>query len=140
MSDTAPDQKPRSFTNDLVTVATYDERILYDSRNGRAHHLNSTLTWIWQRCDGSRTAEELVATIQQETGAADTAGLISRGLLLLASANLLEPNSFHPSQLVLKRSRRRSTIEEPTIMSITTPKDTTRKRHNVEMRAAARSC
>jgi hypothetical protein len=121
MSDTAPDLRPRSSTKDLVTVAIYDERIIYDSRNGRAHHLNSTLTWMWQRCDGSRSVEELAATIEQETGATDMVGLISRGLALLAKADLLEPDSFNPS-LVPKRSRRRSTIEEPRIMSITTPK------------------
>src|SRR5215217_4304699 len=122
MPNTIPTQKPRSFTKDLVTVALSDERIIYDPRNGQAHHLNSTLTWIWQHCDGSRTAEELAQAIQQETGAADMVGLIGRGLILLARANLLEIDSIPGSELAVKRSRRRSSIDEPILVSITVPR------------------
>jgi hypothetical protein len=122
MSESAPAEKPRWFTKDLVTVVFDNERIVYDPRHGRAHYLNSTLTCIWQRCDGSRTLEELAASISQQSGGGDMIGLVGRGLTLLAKANLLESSSFNPNQVRSRRLRRRAPIEEPRIVSITTPK------------------
>ena len=59
----------------------------------------------------------------KKTGAADMVGLIGRGLILLARANLLEIDSIPGSELAVKRSRRRSSIDEPLIVSITVPKE-----------------
>lgn len=79
--------------NDLLSEQLEGQHVIYDAANQTVHGLNSTLSWVWSRCDGSRTVEDLIAAMQGETGLDDTRSLVTSGLKQLAEANLLEPES-----------------------------------------------
>jgi hypothetical protein len=47
------DQQPARRKDELISEELSGECVIYDQRRKKAHHLNSTLTWIWHRCDGN---------------------------------------------------------------------------------------
>jgi PqqD family protein of HPr-rel-A system len=54
---------------DEIEVLVLDgEAVLYDSRRARLHRLNPTATALWQRCDGRRTTEAVVAELSARFG------------------------------------------------------------------------
>jgi hypothetical protein len=80
------------------------ERVIYDTGNKKVHHLNPTMTWVWDHCDGSRTIDELIAALQRDTGCDDARALITSGLKQLAEANLVEPGSVDRTALEVQQS------------------------------------
>ena len=96
--------KPRVRQSDLLSEEMHGERVIYDNRNKKVHHLNPTMSWVWSHCDGSRTIDELIAALQSDTGCDDARGLITSGLKQLAEANLLEPGSVDLTALGVQRS------------------------------------
>ena len=70
--------KPRVRQSDLLSEEMHGERVIYDNRNKKVHHLNPTMSWVWSHCDGSRTIDELIAAMQSDTGSDDARGLISQ--------------------------------------------------------------
>ena len=91
--------KPRVRQSSLFSEDMHGERVIYDNGNKKVHPLNPTMTWIWDHCDGSRTIDELIATLHSDTGCDDARGLITSGLKQLAEANLLEPGSVDRTAL-----------------------------------------
>jgi hypothetical protein len=85
--------KPRVRHNDLLSEELEGQHVIYDATNQTVHGLNSTLSWVWSHCDGSRTVDDLIAVMQGETGLDDARSLVTSGLKQLAEANLLEPES-----------------------------------------------
>jgi hypothetical protein len=55
-------QRPRIRT-DLITHEIDGEAILYDPAANLTHLLNETGLFIWQHCDGTRTAEEIAIVL-----------------------------------------------------------------------------
>ena len=96
--------KPRVRQSDLISEEIQEERVIYDNRNKKVHHLNPTMSWVWSHCDGSRTIDELTVAMQSATGSDDARGLIASGLAQLAEANLLEPGSVDLTALEGERS------------------------------------
>lgn len=60
------------------------EAIILDRGNERVHQLNEVGTFILERCDGTRTRDDLVTAVvagyevSEAEAAADTAGLLTR--------------------------------------------------------------
>ena len=96
--------KPRARQSDLFSEEIHGDRVIYDNRNNKVHHLNPTMSWVWSHCDGSRTIDELIAALHSDTGCDDARGLIGSGLKQLAEANLLEPGSVDLTTLEDERS------------------------------------
>lgn len=42
-----------------------NECLLYEQETGKVHHMNSTATFIWEKCDGCSTKEELLAELKR---------------------------------------------------------------------------
>jgi hypothetical protein len=57
--------KPRVRQSGLLSEDMHGERVIYDNGNKKVHHLNPTMTWIWDHCDGSRTIDELIAAVRE---------------------------------------------------------------------------
>jgi hypothetical protein len=85
--------KPRVRQIDLLSEELQGERVVYDNSNNKVHRMNATMSWLWNRCDGSRTIDDLISAMQSDTGHGDARDLIIEGLHQLADANLLEPGS-----------------------------------------------
>ena len=129
--------KPRVRQSGLLSEDMHGERVIYDNGNKKVHHLNPTMTWVWEHCDGSRTIDELVAALHSDTGCDDARGLITSGLKQLAEANLLERGSVDRTALESERntvSRRAAviagvSIAGPIMTSILAPTPASAKSH-----------
>ena len=129
--------KPCVRQSDLLSEEIHGERVIYDNGNKKVHHLNPTMTWIWDHCDGSRTIDELIAALQRDTVCDDARGLITSGLKQLAEANLLEPGSVDRTTLEVQQStvsRRAAviagiSIAGPIMISILAPTPAAAKSH-----------
>ena len=85
--------KPKARQDKVVAEELQGEYVIYDGTNKKAHHLNSTLSWIWKHSDGTRTIDDLAAAMNRDMGFDDALKVIPSGLKQLADANLLEHES-----------------------------------------------
>lgn len=75
------------------------ESVILDRQTGRIHQLNRTASYLWERCDGHATLEDLCAHLLQafdveaQTAAADVAAIVRQlqTLHLLDSCGGLPP-------------------------------------------------
>ena len=121
-------QKPKIRVDNVLAEELQGECVVYDNSSKKAHHLNSTLSWVWRHCDGTRTVGDLATSMQRDLGGEDASAVLVTGLRQLAEANLLEPKSFDPNYFVREGpavSRRSviagATIVAPVISSILAP-------------------
>jgi hypothetical protein len=85
--------KPRTRTDNVIAEDILGECVIYDGSTKKAHQLNSTLSWIWKHCDGTRTVDDLATAMQRDLGYDGTKNVVASGLRQLADAKLLEPAS-----------------------------------------------
>jgi hypothetical protein len=85
--------KPKTRQDNVIAEEIQGECVIYDSNNKKAHHLNSTLSWIWKHSDGTRTIDDLATAMRPDMGYDDAPRIIASGLKQLADANLLEAES-----------------------------------------------
>jgi hypothetical protein len=81
--------KPEARQEKLWVHAVGDELIVYDRDRHRVHRLNQTAALVWQHCDGSATAAEMAAQLEQELGSPVTEELVWLALERLDRAQLL---------------------------------------------------
>jgi hypothetical protein len=74
----------------LICEDVSEECVIYDSRQKRAHHLNSTLTWIWRRCDGNTSIDSLAADCERQFNITNGFHVVLTGLEQLDARDLLE--------------------------------------------------
>ena len=91
MSDKELKHKKRS---DLSERTVEGETVILDRASGQIHHLNSTASFVWNRCDGASThaiAEQLAQAFHVSPAIAekDVIALLSA----LKKVNLLEISS-----------------------------------------------
>ena len=90
MSPQLQQHRPIVRTDQLVCEDVSEECVIYDAREKKAHHLNSTLTWIWRRCDGNTTIEALADSFAQEFNVTDGLPVLITGLEQLEARELLD--------------------------------------------------
>ena len=86
-------QRPIRQKHDLICEDVLGECVIYDGRQKKAHHLNSTLTWIWNRCDGETTVEALVTAFDKQFNVTNGNHVVLTGLQQLNAHDLLENQS-----------------------------------------------
>ena len=86
--------KPRTRTDNVVAEEILGQCVIYDGSTKKAHQLNSTLSWVWKHCDGTRTVDHLAIAMQHDLGYDSAKGVVASGLQQLADAKLLEPESM----------------------------------------------
>jgi hypothetical protein len=113
---------------DIIYEEVAGECIVYDSNRQKAHHLNSTMTWIWNSCDGQTTLESMTERFERQFGTARTAEIVISGLQQLEHCELLQsPLQFSstPSTLlqpsVTRRSVMAGAVLMPAVVSILAP-------------------
>jgi hypothetical protein len=78
-------EKKRVISEELA-----GECVLYDGVRKKAHSLNPTLTWIWRRCDGQASIEEMADAFEQQFHVENGLEVVLSGLRLMQSYDLLE--------------------------------------------------
>jgi coenzyme PQQ synthesis protein D (PqqD) len=90
MSPQLHTHRPIVRTDQLVCEDVSGECVIYDAREKKAHHLNSTLTWIWRRCDGNTTIEALADNFERQFNITDGLPVLITGLEQLEARDLLD--------------------------------------------------
>lgn len=90
MSSLAHLQCPTVRTDQLTCEEIAEERVIYDGRNKKVHHLNTTLNWIWNKCDGNTSVKAMAAAFDQQFNTDQGTHIISTGLQQLQDRELLE--------------------------------------------------
>jgi len=128
MSIFAGAERPIARTDQLVCEDVSGECVIYDASQKTAHHLNSTLTWIWHRCDGKNTLKTLGSDFDREFNVNDGFSIVLTGLGQLDERGLLE-NTIPINELIAAETSsisRRSmmmggTVLMPLVVSILVP-------------------
>ena len=79
-------ENPLSRKDQVIAEELSGEYVIYDSRQKKAHHLNPTLTWIWQRCDGNTSIDAMAAAFEKHF---DTGNGIRNRIVRSGSAPVL---------------------------------------------------
>lgn len=88
---TSQDFKPRAKTEGLISRDLADgETVVYDRRTDTAHCLNPSAALVFRYCDGTRSASDLAALLNEEFGLPHDEGLVQVAFSDLARAGLLE--------------------------------------------------
>jgi hypothetical protein len=78
--------------SDLSVRVVEGETVIFDRHGGLIHQLNPTASWLWERCDGHSTIDDLVHQLIQafdvepETATRDVTAM----MLQFQQLNLLE--------------------------------------------------
>jgi hypothetical protein len=104
MSSNLQSQNPLVRADQLVCEDISGECVIYDGREKKAHHLNSTVTWIWHRCDGNASIKALAAEFEQQFQITNGLDVLMTGLEQLEARDLLEPSTEMSGFLADQRS------------------------------------
>lgn len=121
--------KPLARKHQIITEQLAGECVVYDAQSKKAYNLNSTVTWIWQHCNGATSVEEMASRFQQDFACDDSLGLVLSGVHQLKAADLLVSSSVEDSSempLGERKMSRRSVVAAgsalaPVIASILVP-------------------
>lgn len=69
MKDPRRQTKPLARKDGLVIQDLQDEVLVYDLDRDRAHCLNETAAFVWERCDGRTTASEIARLLGKKVNA-----------------------------------------------------------------------
>lgn len=59
--------RPRKCSN-IITRDLEGETVVLNWRLGQVHQLNATASYVWHRCDGQTTIEQIVDLVSREYG------------------------------------------------------------------------
>src|SRR2546427_2535766 len=98
-------QQPKAETNPLarreglVIQELPDEVLVYDLDRDRAHCLNQTAAFVWQRCNGRHTTAQIARTLGQQFDCTVDEKVVWLALDQLGRNHLLETKPIPPALL-----------------------------------------
>ena len=119
---------PLARNEELVVQELPDEVLVYDLKQHKAHSLNPTAAFIWNRCDGQTTASEIASLMEKEWRTPVSEDAVWYALNKLSKADLLQERIILPEAKA--GMSRRSAVQRlglgalmavPVVMSIVTP-------------------
>jgi hypothetical protein len=116
--------RPCARHDDVICEEVSGDCVVYDVRRKKAHHLNATLSWIWNSCDGQTSLETMAEGFERQFGATNSTEVLVSGLQQLERCELLQepvqlPNIM--SQSMSRRSVMAGTVLMPAVVSIVAP-------------------
>ena len=111
----------------LLVERLADETLVYDLRRHKAHCLNETAAFVWDKCDGKTSVAQLARGLGNEFEASANEKIVWLALDRLQRAHLLQEREREQTQL--RRYSRRQLVRKlgrmgvaiPVVMSIITP-------------------
>jgi hypothetical protein len=97
------DPTPKRRVAGLSIVEVDGETVAYDLRSHHAHRLNPTMAFVWQQCDGSRSAADIAAALERQHGVPAGSGAVWSALEQLGDAGLLEQPAEHAGVTLSRR-------------------------------------
>jgi hypothetical protein len=89
--------KPVARKEGLVIERLAEEVLVYDTDRDRAHCLNETAAFVWQRCDGRNTTTEIARLLGKEINAHVDEKLVWLALDQLGRNHLLQNRPAAPA-------------------------------------------
>jgi hypothetical protein len=100
MNEKARTAKPVARKQGLVIQELPDEVLVYDLDRDRAHCLNATAAFVWQRCDGKNTTGQIARTLGRQFDCAVDEKIVWLALDQLGKNHLLDRQPAPPPALV----------------------------------------
>jgi hypothetical protein len=128
MNENARNAKPIARKQGLVIQELSDEVLVYDLDHDRAHCLNTTAAFVWQRCNGRNTTAQIARTLGQQFDCAADEKIVWLALDQLGRNHLLEGQPV-PLQALAGMNRRQmvralglaAVVAVPVVTSIVAP-------------------
>ncbi|HMG76057.1 MAG TPA: PqqD family protein [Pyrinomonadaceae bacterium] len=126
MNSKARIAKPIARKQGLVIQELPDEVLVYDLERDRAHCLNETAAFVWQRCDGQNSTTQIARTLGDQLNCEVDEKIIWLALDQLGRSYLLEKQPTAPPAMkgMNRRTMMRSlgiAVTVPLVISITAP-------------------
>jgi len=96
MNEKARNARPVARNQRLVIQELPDEVLIYDLDRDRAHCLNTTAAFVWQRCNGRNTAAQIAQTLGRQFDCAVDEKIVWLALDQLGRNHLLERQPTPP--------------------------------------------
>ena len=100
MKDKDRQRKPLARKDGLVIQDLPDEVLVYDLDGDRAHCLNQTAAFVWQRCDGRNTTAQITRKLGQQFDCSVDEKIVWLALDQLGRNHLLERQPIPPPALM----------------------------------------
>src|SRR5215831_12329469 len=126
-NETETNPTPLARTEDMVVQELPDEVLVYDLRNHKAHCLNRTAAFVWNRCDGRSTPDEIAKLMEKEWHSPVSVDAVWFTLNKLSKADLLQEKITlpHAKAGISRRSAIRrigvGALMIPAVMTIVSP-------------------
>lgn len=119
-------QTPMARKNGLVIQETNEEVLVYDLETDKAHCLNQTAAFVWKKCDGQTSVEDIVTQFEKQTGSRVDEDLVWLAIDQLNERKLLEKTvvtkfAGESRRSVLKKIGFASVVALPVIASLVAP-------------------
>ena len=128
MKESRSHNRPLAREEGLVIERLAEEVLVYDTDRDRAHCLNETAAFVWQRCDGRTTAKEIALLLGKQTDANVDEKLVWLALDQLSRNHLLENRQAPPPSFaglnrreVVRALGLAAVVAVPVITSIVAP-------------------
>ena len=82
--------RPIARTEHLIFEEVQDESVVYNPEQKKAYNLNSTLTWIWRRCNGQSTVQQIAADFGRQFETDNALEIVVSGLRQLQTSQLVD--------------------------------------------------
>lgn len=117
---------PKARTENLVVQHVADEILVYDLTTNKAHCLNETAGFVWSRCTGDRSINEIAKAVEVQFGHAVDEDFVRLALDQLENESLLTEKSLGgvvmPNRReAIKRIGLASAIAIPIVSSLLAP-------------------
>jgi hypothetical protein len=103
MNEKAPNARPIARKKGLVIQELPDEVLVYDLDRDRAHCLNQTAAFVWQRCNGKNTTAQIARNLGQQFDCAVDEKIVWLALDQLGRNHLLDQKLVPPPQMGMNR-------------------------------------
>jgi len=97
MKTTKGSTNPLARKEDLIVKEMVDEVLVYDLKGDRAHCLNQTAAFVWQRCDGRTSPREIARRLGRDVNAKIDERIVWLALDQLAEKGLLAHHATPPA-------------------------------------------
>jgi hypothetical protein len=113
---------PVARQSDLHVEDVGDDLVVYDHRTQAAHSLNAAAAYVWELCDGTRSATR-IADAARAAGLPWTEATIADAISQLQAKDLLETAAANSRPRISRRVLTKAAVAAlvPTIISIATP-------------------
>jgi hypothetical protein len=82
----------------LIIHEAGDELVIYDTKKHRIHRLNATVAFVWKRCNGRMSVEEITRSLQAERNSLIDEQVVWHALQKLDKVSLLNGRLSLPAE------------------------------------------